>query len=253
MNGLLLRIGEISNFTDDHLVSFIWQNVEIRWILPLWWKIIWIWEKNLVRNPKLFISWRFYQPACSSGSSVFDGRCLIFGISTELLAQSRQDVLQFQSVDGWKTSWKDVEDLVTSVYFILESKRVDRSKLNQSQHEKMPLLMAPFERKNSNGIDVDSRSFRKKLQGRLKKHIGDLCLLAGLPQEALTAYNSALENLRLSQDHLWVASCLESLCAVTSIYKLDPATSSEENSPILKLCLETPSDIFDKDRLIFYD
>lgn len=252
MNGSLLRIGEISNFTDDHLVSFIWQNVEIRWILPLWWKIIWIWEKNLVRNPKLFISWRFYEPACSSGSSVFDGRCLIFGISTELLAQSRQDVLQFQSVDGWKTSWKDVEDLVTSVYFILESKRVDRSKLNQSQHEKMPLLMAPFERKNSNGIDVDSRSFRKKLQGRLKKHIGDLCLLAGLPQEALTAYNSALENLRLSQDHLWVASCLESLCAVTSIYKLDPATSSEENSPILKLCLETPSDIFDKDRLIFY-
>ena len=180
---------------------------------------------------------------------MFDGRCLIFGISTELLAQSRQDVLQFQSVDGWKTSWKDVEDLVTSVYFILESKRVDRSKLNQSQHEKMPLLMAPFERKNSNGIDVDSRSFRKKLQGRLKKHIGDLCLLAGLPQEALTAYNSALENLRLSQDHLWVASCLESLCAVTSIYKLDPATSSEENSPILKLCLETPSDIFDKGRL----
>ena len=253
MNGSLLQIGEIFNFIDDHLVLFIWQNVEIRWILPLWWKIIWIWEKNLVRNPKLFISWRFYQPACSSGSSVFDGRCLIFGISTELLAQSRQDVLQFQSVDGWKTSWKDVEDLVTSVYFILESKRVDRSKLNQSQHEKMPLLMAPFERKNSNGIDVDSRSFRKKLQGRLKKHIGDLCLLAGLPQEALTAYNSALENLRLSQDHLWVASCLESLCAVTSIYKLDPATSSEENSPILKLCLETPSDIFDKDRLIFYD
>lgn len=253
MNGLLLRIGEISNFTDGHLDSFIWQNVEIRWILPLWWKIIWIWERNLVRNPKLFNFWRFYQPACSSGSSVFDGRCLIFGISTELLAQSRQDVLQFQSVDGWKTSWKDVEDLVTSVYFILESKRVDRSKLNQSQHEKMPLLMAPFERKNSNGIDVDSRSFRKKLQGRLKKHIGDLCLLAGLPQEALTAYNSALENLRLSQDHLWVASCLESLCAVTSIYKLDPATSSEENSPILKLCLETPSDIFDKDRLIFYD
>ena len=200
-----------------------------------------------------FIFWRFDELACSSGSSVFDGRCLIFGISTELLAQSRQDVLQFQSVDGWKTSWKDVEDLVTSVYFILESKRVDRSKLNQSQHEKMPLLMAPFERKNSNGIDVDSRSFRKKLQGRLKKHIGDLCLLAGLPQEALTAYNSALENLRLSQDHLWVASCLESLCAVTSIYKLDPATSSEENSPILKLCLETPSDIFDKDRLICYE
>ena len=167
--------------------------------------------------------------------NVFDGRCLIFGVSTELMAQSRLDVLQFPSVDGWRTSWKDVEDLVTSVYFILESKRVERSKLNQSQHEKMPLLMAPFERKSSQGIDIESRSFRKKLQGRLKKHVGDLCLLAGLPQEALAAYNGALENLRVSQDHLWVASCLESLCALTSVYKLDKDDAEENaNSSILK-------------------
>ena len=62
----------------------------------------------------------------------------------------------------------------------------------------MPLL-APFERKSTSVIDIESRSFRKKQQGRLKKHIGDLCLLAGLPQEALTAYNSALENLRVRQ------------------------------------------------------
>lgn len=57
VNGLPLRIGEIYNFTDGHLVSYIWQNVEIRWILPLWWKIIWIWERNLVRN---YILWRFW-------------------------------------------------------------------------------------------------------------------------------------------------------------------------------------------------
>ena len=132
------------------------------------------------------------------GSSVFDGRCLIFGVSTELMAQNQTDILQFGSVDGWKTSWQDIEDLVTQVYYILESKRVEKSKLNQSQLEKMP-LMAPFERKSTSVIDIESRSFRKKQQGRLKKHIGDLCLLAGLPQEALTAYNSALENLRVRQ------------------------------------------------------
>ena len=89
-----------------------------------------------------------------------------------------------------------------------------------------------------------------------------------MPQDALSAYNSALENLRVSQDHLWVASCLESLCAVTSVYKLDTNYSGKglENagkfllertmskpkkdtkSSILKLCLETPSDIFEKYR-----
>ena len=63
------------------------------------------------------------------GSSVFDGRCLIFGVSTELMAQNQTDILQFGSVDGWKTSWQDIEDLVTQVYYILESKRVEKSKL----------------------------------------------------------------------------------------------------------------------------
>ena len=44
-----------------------------------------------------------------------------------------------------------------------------------------------------------------------------------------------------------MASCLESLCAVTSVYKLDTAYTDTKSS-ILKLCLETPSDIFEKYR-----
>ena len=65
-----------------------------------------------------------------------------------------------------------------------------------------------------------------------------------MPQEALTAYHSALDTLRLSQDHLWVAACLESLCAVTAVHSLNRSGESE----ILKFCLETPNDIFEKYR-----
>jgi hypothetical protein len=62
----------------------------------------------------------------------------------------------------------------------------------------------------------------------MRKHIGDLCLLAGLPQEALMAYHSALDVLRVSQDHLWIAACLESLCAVTAVYSLNQIPEKAE-------------------------
>ena len=75
------------------------------------------------------------------GSAVFDSRCLIFGSNSELLSNNRPDILQYPSVDAWKTSWKDIEDLVTSIYFVLESKRVERSSPT-STPDKLPLLMA---------------------------------------------------------------------------------------------------------------
>lgn len=53
------------------------------------------------------------------GSAVFDSRCLIFGAQTELLANNRPDILQFSSVDAWKTSWKDIEDLALVLKFLI--------------------------------------------------------------------------------------------------------------------------------------
>ena len=53
------------------------------------------------------------------GSAVFDSRCLIFGAKTELLANNRPDILQFSSVDAWKTSWKDIEDLALVLKFLI--------------------------------------------------------------------------------------------------------------------------------------
>ncbi|CBY40100.1 unnamed protein product [Oikopleura dioica] len=196
-------------------------------------------EEYIVKDLQLFYITEILHIALRKelNASVYDGRCLLVGSKSS--QQLKPDILHFPSVDAWKTSWKDIEDLVTSIYYILESKRVERSSMSSSNSDKSyPMLMAPFERREGN-IDFDSRSFRKKLQGRLRKHIGDLCLLCGLPQEALIAYHSALDALRLSQDHLWVAASLESLCAVTASY-----------SSVVKSdhCLESPNDIFEKYR-----
>src|SRR5699024_2739182 len=63
--------------------------------------------------------------------------------------------------------------------------------------------------------DTDTRSFRRKCMGRMRKHIADLSLLAGLPQESLTNYISAIEQLKAVSDKLWLASAYEGLCAAS--------------------------------------
>ena len=49
------------------------------------------------------------------------------------------------------------------------------------------------------------RTYRKRYQGRLRKHTADLCLLAGLPGEAVQNYQAALDILKVASDWLWVA------------------------------------------------
>lgn len=48
----------------------------------------------------------------------------------------------------------DVKEFINSLFWILESKRLDRSFEKQ---DKIPLLTAPFEKKNFVGIDTDTR------------------------------------------------------------------------------------------------
>lgn len=75
---------------------------------------------------------------------------------------------------------QDLNDLVASLFFVLESKRLDKS---YEKLDKVPLLLAPFENKSLVGLDTDSKAFKKKCMGRMRKHIGDLCLLVGSPSE----------------------------------------------------------------------
>lgn len=52
------------------------------------------------------------------------------------------------------------------------------------------------------------RSFKKKSQGRLRKHLADLCLLAGLPGEAMLHYSTAIDTLKIVNDWLWMGGML---------------------------------------------
>ena len=96
------------------------------------------------------------------------------------------------------------------------------------KQDKIPLLIAPFEKKDLIGLDTDSRTFRKRCLGRMRKHIADLSLLAGLPSEALNHYCAAIDQLRSVSDWLWLAAALEGQC-VSSLAILYP-TRGRHNS-----------------------
>ena len=68
----------------------------------------------------------------------------------------------------------------------------------------------------------------------MKKHIGDLSLLAGLPQDALCHYTIAIEQLRIINDMLWLAAAIEGQCA-SSI----ALTSSDSSKNCTTLVLPT--------------
>ena len=112
----------------------------------------------------------------------------------------------------------NVKEFISSLFWVLESKRLDRT---HEKQDRVPLLIAPFEKKDLIGLDTDSRTFRKKCLGRMRKHIADLSLLAGLPTEALTHYCAAIDQLRNVSDWLWLAAALEGQC-VASLALLYP-------------------------------
>ena len=109
----------------------------------------------------------------------------------------------------------DVQDFVSSLFWILESKRVEASR--ESAGERLTLLCAPFERKDFVGLDMESRNNKKRVLGRLKKQLADLSLQAGLLAEAWNYYQVAADVLRPANDWLWLAAALEGLCAVSVV------------------------------------
>lgn len=113
----------------------------------------------------------------------------------------------------------EVKDLVSSLFWVLESKRLERShdkSSSRSSSQANNLLMAPFESKTLVGVDT-----KKRAAGRIKKQAGDLCLLSDCPAEALVHYGSAIEVLKSTGDFLWMAAAIEGQC-VASLCLLFP-------------------------------
>ncbi|XP_017781590.1 PREDICTED: protein brunelleschi [Nicrophorus vespilloides] len=109
---------------------------------------------------------------------------------------------------------QQLTEYVNSLFWVLESKRLEKSR---EKLERVSLLLAPFEKKDFVGLDMESRNNKKRCTGRVTKHLGDLCLQAGLLPESLTYYSNAAEILKSVNDWLWLGAAYEGLCAASAL------------------------------------
>ncbi|XP_045451417.1 protein brunelleschi [Melitaea cinxia] len=130
-----------------------------------------------------------------------------------------------------------VADLINSLFWVVESKRLERSR---EKLEKVSLLLAPFEKRDFVGLDMESRNNKKRCMGRVTKNLADLTLQAGLIAEALSLYHSSAEILKSVNDWLWLAAAKEGHCATSAILQypslrnstpLQRNASLQESSP----------------------
>ncbi|KAM5280899.1 trafficking protein particle complex subunit 9 isoform 2-T2 [Ctenodactylus gundi] len=159
------------------------------------------------------------------GSTLYDSRLFVFGLQGEVAEQPRPDVAFYPSYDDCDSLEKRIEDFIESLFIVLESKRLDRA--TDKSGDKIPLLCVPFEKKDFVGLDTDSRHYKKRCQGRMRKHVGDLCLQAGMLQDSLVHYHMAVELLRSVNDFLWLGAALEGLCSASVIYHYPGGTGGK--------------------------
>ncbi|XP_016152381.1 PREDICTED: trafficking protein particle complex subunit 9 isoform X2 [Ficedula albicollis] len=162
------------------------------------------------------------------GSTLYDSRLFVFGLQGEIAEQPRTDVAFYPSYDECENVEKRIEDFIESLFIVLESKRLDRA--TDKSGDKIPLLCVPFEKKDFVGLDTDSRHYKKRCQGRMRKHVGDLCLQAGMLQDSLVHYHMAVELLRSVNDFLWLGAALEGLCSASVIYHYPGGTGGRVGS-----------------------
>ncbi|XP_018574402.1 protein brunelleschi isoform X2 [Anoplophora glabripennis] len=107
-----------------------------------------------------------------------------------------------------------LNEFINSLFWVLESKRLERSR---EKLERVSLLLAPFEKKDFVGLDMESRNNKKRCTGRMTKHLGDLCMQAGLLTESLSYYTQAAETLKSINDWLWLGAAYEGLSAASAL------------------------------------
>ncbi|XP_018057662.1 PREDICTED: protein brunelleschi [Atta colombica] len=155
-------------------------------------------------------------------STLYDSRAILFG---PLESNGRHEPPpDYTTPNNFKTraifyadeACPDLEtqtaEYLNFLFWILESKRLERSR---EKIDRVALLLAPFEKKDFIGLDLESRNNKKRCVGRMTKHLGDLCLQAGLPADALNNYNSAANILQAVNDWLWLGATYEGLCAAS--------------------------------------
>ncbi len=99
-----------------------------------------------------------------------------------------------QSSNFEETLEADLVDFLTHLFWVLELRR--RDFLKERPESRLPFLCAPFEKKDFVGLDLESRTNRKRTFGRHRKHVADLCLLCDCLTEAQQYYDVAVDILR---------------------------------------------------------
>ncbi|GLG96735.1 Protein brunelleschi, partial [Gryllus bimaculatus] len=156
-------------------------------------------------------------------STIFDSRCVLLGYPdpppyTPPSNFKAAEALWYEDPESCPGMEAQLCSFIHAVFWVLESKRLERGR---EKIDRVTLLQAPFEKKDFVGLDLESRTNRKRCVGRMTKHLGDLSLQSGLYAEALNYYTSACEVLRSVNDWLWLGGALEGLCA-TSVVVLFP-------------------------------
>ena len=59
----------------------------------------------------------------------------------------------------------------------------------------LPVRLTYLQRRDFVGLDLESRTNKRRTIGRFKKHLGDLNLMCGLPKEAYEYYELAVDIL----------------------------------------------------------
>uniref|UniRef100_T1J6X1 Uncharacterized protein n=1 Tax=Strigamia maritima TaxID=126957 RepID=T1J6X1_STRMM len=152
---------------------------------------------------------RDHVPSSSSSSSIGSSQHNLVTV-----ASLKSELLFYENMDDFPNLEKDLNEFISFLFYVLDSKRLDKS------HEKLdrvPFLFAPCEKKDFVGLNLENRANKKRSLGRMKKHIGDLSLLAGLPVEAINYYFVAADILKSVNDWLWLAGCYEGLCAASAV------------------------------------
>lgn len=179
-------------------------------------------------------------------STLYDSRCLLFGpkkesesiddvdnsnssseSDTKSPTDSSSAIEKFTTPSNFKTRAlfydesspcvdleTQINEFINSLFWVLESKRLERSR---EKLERVSLLLAPFEKKDFVGLDMESRNNKKRCTGRMTKHLGDLCLQAGLITDSLTYYSQGVEILKSVNDWLWLGAAYEGLSAASAL------------------------------------
>ncbi|KAL3103192.1 hypothetical protein niasHS_002378 [Heterodera schachtii] len=192
-------------------------------------------EENYTAESKQFnlLKEQFAELKQSLKDQLVDSRCALFGFNSS----STTEFLSFPgAADDFSSLCDHLEsvlhELLRSIYFVLESRRLDTS---FERVETPPCPLLPDEEKYRMGLEnVKSKAYRKKCIGRLRKKTGDYAFLTGLFEAAVLSYQSAIDLLKSTADLLWLAAAYEGWCCAAFMVKYKQRMASnrrEENEP----------------------